>query len=300
MLRRFWLAAMAGLLTASAGCAPLAAEANRPALAASAAAPIERISAMETAVDRALDMANRHGADRVLVVFDIDSTLLRDARGGPDLSALEEADPARFRQVERTVMYLSALEPTEPVLLDQLARLDAAGITTYALTARGTDMRDMTLRELEANRIAFPRAPECGPPLCRVRGNIPAPRVLDAAREAVGAGELERLGFTRGRLVSVSDGVVMASGLHKGVLLRALMASVAPDYAGVVFVDDAERNVIDVADASAAMDAEVAVFHYSGPPSPRARSRAEIDADWRAAETAICRAFAPRWCGASR
>ncbi len=262
-----------------------------------APSPVEPIDRMAIAIDRALEMAERHGADHVLVVFDLDSTLLRDPRRSPDLDALEEADPARFRQVERTVMYLKSLVPTEAGLSDQLDRLRTARIPAYLITARGADMRDMTLREMQANGITLPPAPECGPPLCTGRGEIPGEAVHRAAELAMGKAELARVGFARGRTITVWDGIVMAAGLDKGVLTRTLGASLGRDIKGYVFIDDARKNVDHVARASAAMTEEVAVFHYASPERGGAvRSQAEADADWAQTEAAICNTFAPRWC----
>jgi hypothetical protein len=253
--------------------------------------------AMATVTDSALRAAAKVGPERVLVVFDIDSTLLYDPLGGPDLAGMKDSEPERFRPVERALMYLKSLAPTEPGLAGELARLDQAGIATYALSARGEDMRDMTMRELARAGIAFPRAPECGPPLCVRRGTLPPATVLAAAREVLGEGELARLGFDKGRPVGVSDGVMNAAGLHKGVMLRVLLASLGQDYDAVIFVDDARKNVDHVADAAAAMPQQVTVFHYrmrrQEPPVPQETRNQR----WDAALGAICLALAPEWCG---
>lgn len=251
---------------------------------------------MSAVVERATAFAATHGAARVLVIFDVDSTLLFDPIGGPDLDDLEETDPARFRQVERAVMNLKSLAPTEPGLQAELARLDAAGIATFAMTARGEDMRDMTLRELNANAVAFPRAPECGPPLCVRRGRLGPDHVLATARLVLGAGELDRVGFTRGRTISVSDGLMMATGLDKGVLTRLLLASLGGDYRAVVFVDDARKNVDNVSRISTGMAQDVAVFHYRAPLPPPIQPQDVRDQAWQAAQAAICTALSPRWC----
>jgi hypothetical protein len=253
--------------------------------------------AMATVAESALRTAASVGPERVLVVFDVDSTLLYDPLGGPDLGGMKDSEPERFRPVERALMSLKSLAPTEPGLVGELARLDAAGIATYALSARGEDMRDMTLRELARAGIAFPRAPECGSPLCRKRGVLPPDMVLTAAREVLGDTELARLGFDEGRPVGVSDGVMNAAGLHKGVMLRVLLASLGREYDAVIFVDDARKNVDHVADAAAAMPQQVTVFHYRmrrpEPPVPQATRNGR----WDAALGAICLALAPEWCG---
>ena len=286
-----------------AGLALSLALAQQPAWAGEGAArgaeTVVTTDSMAQVVDRAIASAATFGPDRVLVVFDIDSTLLYDPLGGPDLGDMKDSEPERFRPVERALMYLKSLAPTEAGLAGELARLEASGIATYALSARGEDMRDMTMRELARAGIAFPRAPECGPPLCVRRGTLPPATVLAAAREVLGEAELARLDFDKGRPVGVSDGVMNAAGLHKGVILRVLLASLGREYDAVIFVDDARKNVDHVADAAAAMPQQVTVFHYRmrrpEPPVPQATRNQR----WDAALDAICLALAPEWCGQS-
>ncbi len=264
-----------------------------------AAGPSEQVivtDSMASVVDSALQTAARVGPDRVLVVFDVDSTLLYDPLGGPQIGDMKDSEPEKFRSVERALMYLKSLEPTEPGLAGELARLDNGGIATYALTARGEDMRDMTLRELARAGIAFPRAPECGPPLCVKRGVLPPDTVLAAAREVLGEQELARLGFDRGRPIGVSDGVMNAAGLHKGVMLRVLLASLGRDYEAVIFVDDARKNVDHVAEAAAGMSQQISVFHYRMRRPEPPVAQATRNQRWDAALAAICLALAPEWC----
>lgn len=263
------------------------------------AAPVAEIKEMEPAIEAALAAARRVGPERVIVVFDIDSTLLFDPLGGPDLGDLKDSEPERFRPVERTLMYLKSLATTESDLVEDLAELERAGIVTYALTARGEDMRDMTERELARNGLTFPRAPECGPPLCVTRGTIPPEQVYTAARQVLGEAELQRLDFTRGRPIGVSGGVMNAAGLHKGVMLRVLLASLGSEFDTVIFVDDARKNVDHVQQAAAAMEQEVLVYHYlmerPEPPVPQ-----EVrDQRWQEAVEAICLALSPVWCPSS-
>lgn len=289
------LAVLTPLLASCSATTPTSV-AIRPAAVLGDPAPVQNIDRMAIAVDRAIEMAGRHGAANILVVFDLDSTLLRDPDRSPDLDAIEASDPARFRQIERTVMYLKSLVPTERGLACQLERLHTAGIPTYLLTARGRDMRDMTIREMAANGLVLPPAPECGPPLCIGRGMIHARQVMDAATQVVGARELERLEFDRGRDITVWDGIMMAAGLDKGVMMQTLGGSLGIDVKGYVFIDDAAKNTDAVARASRAMREEVAIFHYRSPERGPVRSQAQADTAWKRAQAAICSAFAPRWC----
>lgn len=262
-------------------------------------APVREVAMMEPVFVAARAAAARHGAPRVLLVFDLDSTLLRNSRQEPDIGGLRDSDPDMFRGVERALIYLSRLVPMEPDLAARVAAIQADGIDVLILTARGADMRDMTLRELAANDFGPLRSPECGPPLCRKRGIVPAADVLAAAQAALGTPRLAALGFARGRDISVADGLVMAAGLDKGVLLRALLESFPRAYDAVVFADDARKNVDHVARAAPGAAPDFAIFHYRGPPRTQAedpRDRRTVDADWQAASAAICKALGPRWC----
>lgn len=281
---------------------------------------IEQTLSIRETVDRAFAYAEDVGTKRVLVVFDIDSTLLRNPNdlGGNGwggwqkaMMATDEGEPgqvattrAHFLAIERALMYLSPLLPTEDGLADQLRRLREAGIASYALTARGVDMRDMTLRELALNQLEFFGHPECGPPLCVSRGVIPAEQVFTAARQVLGDRELKRLEFEKGRKVSVGNGVVMASGLDKGVMLRVLLASLERRFDAVVFIDDAGKNVVNVQRVSRYMPQKLSIFEYTGPHEDHDVSRddkrqRDAAAAWDSVHSAICANLDSRWCDAS-
>jgi hypothetical protein len=128
------------------------------------------------------------------------------------------------------------------------------------------------------------------------RGVLPPDTVLAAAREVLGEQELARLGFDRGRPIGVSDGVMNAAGLHKGVMLRVLLASLGRDYEAVIFVDDARKNVDHVAEAAAGMSQQISVFHYRMRRPEPPVAQATRNQRWDAALAAICLALAPEWC----
>lgn len=284
-------------LSSIAGCASTPAPAPTQSSATRSVPPPAAIASLDAAATLARELAAEPGA-RVLVVYDIDSTLLRATRRWPELDALEARSGDSYRQLERTLMYLSVQAPTEPTAAATVAALQVAGIDAYALTARGTDMRDMTLRELAANDFAFPAAPECGPPLCMRRGTLSPDAVMATAQSVVGDATLAQLDFTRGRAVSVSEGVVMASGLHKGVVLQLLLASLPVRYDAVVFVDDLQRNIDEVHAAARAIALPVHALHYVPQPRPPSLpgDRRTAEREGAAMRTAICTALAPRWC----
>lgn len=262
---------------------------------------IERVELMAPVFAAVEQAIATKGANRVLVVFDLDSTLLRNAMQEPDIAGIKDNNPDQFRGVERAVIYLSKLVPMEADLADRINAIQSRGVDVVILTARGADMRDMTIRELRANKFYPIKSPECGPPLCKTRGIIPPEDLFAAARLVVGTPELVAAGMTKGREITMADGVMTAAGLDKGIMLRTLLASYPKRYDTVLFVDDAQKNVDHVARSAAGATEMIRVFHYRGPRRPISddpRVREQVNADWQSASEALCKSLKPRWCDA--
>ena len=122
---------------------------------------------LEMVADWAIRMAKDHGRENVLVVFDIDNTLLAMEQDlgsdqwyywQKDLAASDPCNPMgvdnRFA-VQGAVFYASAMRATQPNAAEQVRRIQDAGIPTIALTSRGTDYRLQTFRELRRQDISF-------------------------------------------------------------------------------------------------------------------------------------------------
>ena len=231
-------------------------------------------------------LQTRYGANNVLVVFDIDDTLLT---GFVDLGStawwnwqgtLAKTDPAylpfgKRLAVANTAFALSNLHPVEgQATVDYVQELIRAGTPVYALTARGPDNRDATLRELHRNGLDMKTAPECGPPLCVKRGILDGDKiVVPLGRKRFGFGPDEKthdlghgpIKLSSHRPVSVSDGVMMVSGQNKGVMLRLLIDSLPKDQRpkAVVFVDDSAHNIRNAKAASPAFGEALYIIHYT-------------------------------------
>ena len=227
----------------------------------------------------------KYGAKNVLIVFDIDDTLLTSH---VDLGStawwnwqgkLAKTDPAylpfgRRLAVANTAFSLSELHPVEgPTTVNFIHDLTAAGSPVFALTARGPDNRDATLRELHRNGLDFTSAPECGAPLCVKRGILDGDKiVVPLARKRFGFKDGEKtrdigkgpLKLSARRPVSVSDGVMMVSGQNKGVMLRLLVDSLKGTHPkAIVFVDDSTHNIENAKAASPAFSEALYIIHYT-------------------------------------
>ena len=202
----------------------------------------------------ALQLADRRGRDQVLVVFDIDNTLLAMEQGlGSDQwyywqKDLEKEDPCsddlvsnRF-SVQGALYFASAMRPTQSDAAEQVRRLQDGGLTVIALTSRGPDYSLQTFRELRRNEISF--WPGALPP----KRGYPGPFIPE--------------GGTRAALYA--DGVFLTAGQHKGDMLKALLDKTgAGSPAVVVMVDDKLENLRSVMETFDGSGTAVQAWRYN-------------------------------------
>lgn len=204
----------------------------------------------------ALDLSRTSAASSVIVVYDIDNTLLRSTASlGSDqwfnwqtglLSDPTALDRSRYLVAAdfpsllaiQNALYeagpMAPPDPTEPLIV---RALQALGFRTMVLTSRDPSIRDATLRELRKNGYEF---------------------------RDMGPGKDLPAGFSgpNGRLVTYVDGVCMTSGQDKGKCLLALGRELNIDLRQVVFLDDAGDKVQSVYSALDSGGRDVRAIRY--------------------------------------
>jgi hypothetical protein len=232
---------------------------SNPARVDHAEAPIESLD--ETTPDLAkvaadaLALAAQEGPRNVLVVFDIDNTLLAMEQGlGADQwydwqKSLANEDPCNPRNVgdrfavQGALYFASAMRPTQRDAAQQVATIQDSGMPVIALTSRGHDYRLQTFRELRRNGYSFADS-GIGP-----RGGYAEPFIP----------------VEGGRLSRYEDGVFLTAGQHKGEMLNALLQKAEFGLpAAVVMVDDKQKNLDAVVETFSALGVPVRAWRYSG------------------------------------
>jgi hypothetical protein len=204
--------------------------------------------------DAALQLADRYGPSQVLVVFDIDNTLLAMEQGlGSDQwyywqKSLQQEDPCngmlvnnRFK-VQGALYFASAMRPTQTDAAEQVRRLQDAGLHVIALTSRGPGYSLQTFRELRRNGISF------------WASALPPKRGYPEPFTPAGGSRAARY----------EDGVFLTAGQHKGAMLKALLdktASGAPTV--IVMADDKEENLRSVMETFSGSGASIHAWRYS-------------------------------------
>jgi hypothetical protein len=224
---------------------------------------------------KAHELARRYGTENVLLVYDIDNTLLtaNQSFGGdawfnwqvgaitsgdkvnsvaPDINGLIEVQSALF-----AIGKMHAVDSAGPTVFNQLAK---EGFNTLLLTSRGSNNRDATERELSRNGFVTAIKPLGS-------HGIPGkfiPYDLQHIEESCMTNE-EAKALKLGTAVSVTlvEGLFMTSGQHKGAMLRSLLCRLHQSVRAVLFIDDTPKNVVRMHDAIDSTAIELQTIRYS-------------------------------------
>ena len=226
-----------------------------------------------------LALAERTGRENVLVVFDIDNTILAMEQGlGADqwyewqksLSKDDQCHPQnvgnRF-EVQGAMYFISAMRSTQVDAAAQVSAIQNAGITVISLTSRGPDYQLQTFRELRRNDFNFTRS-ALGP-----TGGYDEPFIP----------------VENGRLSLYEDGVFLTAGQHKGQMLYALLNKTNSKLpAVVVVVDDKQKNLDAVKETFSTLEIPVHAWRYSGEDgNVKSFDPDRADAQWKSIEMAL-------------
>lgn len=227
-------------------------------IAACASAPVLQ-QAQETAdieifFNDVMEVSEQAGAGRILVVFDLDNTLLAMEQGlgsdqwyewQKDAADQNPCDPrvvADRLAVQGALYFASAMRPTQEDAPRVLRKIQQAGIPAIALTSRGVDYRLQTFRELRRNGYEF-------------RWTAPGP---------AGGWDENFIPDNGIRPARYEDGVFLTAGQHKGAMLQALIARIAmPMPAAILVLDDKQTNLDAVLETFSGLQVPVHAWRYT-------------------------------------
>jgi len=217
--------------------------------------PLDKDTAdLAVVADDVMQLVEQAGKDRVLVVFDIDNTLLAMEQGlGSDQwyewqKKLAKDDPCNPQYVgdrfaaQGAIYFASAMRPTQADAADQVKKIQALGVKVISLTSRGTDYRLQTFRELRRNGFSFSFS-AIGPPGGYAESFIPV---------------------ENGKLSRYEDGVFLTTGQHKGQMLESLLSKTGTRLpAVIVMADDKQDNLDAVIETFTALGVPVHTWQYT-------------------------------------
>jgi hypothetical protein len=158
---------------------------------------------LQLVTELSIGLAKDYGSDKVLVVLEIDDTLLTADSG----SACNSAGT-------------SSVELTQPDAAAQVQRLQQAGMRVMVLTSRGPDCSQQTLDDLRNNNFNF--AASSLPP----QNGYAESWVPDGGN----------------RPVLYTDGVFFTAGQNKGIMLNALLEKSGQPYPMLIVIVDSNQK----------------------------------------------------------
>ncbi len=203
----------------------------------------------------ALSLAEQAGADQLLVVLDIDNTILAMEQGlGADqwyewqksLGESDLCDPDNVGNplaVQGALYFVSAMRSTQADGAAQVRAIQDRGIPVFSLTSRGPEFRLQTFRELRRNNFSFTYS-------------SPGPQ---------GGYEEPFMPVDNGRMSRYEDGVFLTAGQHKGKMLFALLKKTGTKLPAVIIVaDDKQKNLDAIKETFSTLDVPVHAWRYAG------------------------------------
>ena len=207
-----------------------------------------------------------YGAENVLIVADIDNTLLTSATDlGGDIwyqwqRGKLAVKPTPEQQVsclfEDTISLLYELAPmnlTEPQVPALLNNWQEAGNTLLLLTSRAPKNRAATERELLRHGIDVSQA-----------ALTPVDNANPVYRE-----KLERE-------MSYSRGLMMTTGMNKGTMLEWILNATERQFDAIVFVDDSHTNIENMDNAWQQHNTDMRIFHYTHIEAERKKLQGQV------------------------
>ena len=207
-----------------------------------------------------------YGAENVLIVADIDNTLLTSAtdlggdiwyqwqRGKLAVKPTEQQKVSCLFEDAISLLYeLGPMNLTEQQVPALLRNWQSAGNTLLLLTSRAPKNRPATERELLRHSIDVSQA-----------ALTPVDNTNPVYRE-----KLERE-------MSYSRGLMMTTGMNKGTMLEWILNATERQFDAIVFVDDSHTNIENMDNAWQQHNTDMRIFHYTHVEAERKKLQGQV------------------------
>ena len=232
-----------------------------------------------------LEKGKKYGVEDVLVVFDIDNTLLTMSQNFgsdqwfgwqssncfgneklPEFCVADDFD--ELLDIQGQIFALSNMLPTEKAASQVVRDLQERGFTVILLTSRGPNFRNSTERALALNNFDLSKTPLVSKAPGASAKGFPStylPYFLKSPEKSgLTPEDLKKAGNKSPRLASYMNGIFMTSGLHKGLMLKTLLAKTKRNFEAIVFADDHQKHTKAMQEIfGSAKGVNLTTFRYS-------------------------------------
>ena len=274
---------------------------------------ISKVDSLDTVI-RDIEQYHRKRQDKVLVIFDIDNTLVTMPQDLGSVAwyewqsrlaktpGVEPEEIGKLLDVQGIILSLSEMVPTQQNVAGMINTLKSSGHTVLALTARGPENSNATQRVLQTNNIQFSSISTCGEPLCKP--HQAAWMILDdTAKQLLGAKALVANNYKFNRYIRFDSGILFSSGQNKGIALRLLLESIGHDWFGAIFfVDDSQHNIANLKTSWRYISKPLRLYQYTRFDKDVAdflqnvRRQKKTHQQWQQLKKAICQSVSANIC----
>ena len=245
-------------------------------LSFSVQAKIYSTNTLKDVETKALELGKKLGAKNVLVVFDIDNTIMTMPQDlGSDqwfswiyddcIKGLNPGDHCIVKDMDELldiqgqIFSLSNMLPTEHLTPSVIKNLQKQGHHVILLTSRGPEFRSVSERALHQNNMSFKES-AIGDGRS---GNYLPYDVSKASLYGLSNYDITTAKLKgTGRPVSYMNGVYMTAGQHKGAMLKLLLNQTKSRFKAIVFADDHSKHTTGMEAIFAKSKIELAAFRY--------------------------------------
>lgn len=237
-------------------------------------------SSLQEVQKKVNELNKKYESSNVLVVFDIDNTLLAMEEDlGSDqwfswqenfiFNQKEYAKKAgkvssnfnELLEAQGVLFYLGSMRTPEKTTSSLVQSFQEQGNTVFALTSRGYEFQYQTLRELLRNGIDLSKSKlRFVPTFLRPKLAFDPKTVY--TQYGFKKNQAKSFKLDKSRKVQFLDGVFYTSGLHKGVMLKIILKEAKLSPKAVVFVDDKLKHTQRVQEVFENSPIEVVTYHY--------------------------------------
>lgn len=238
---------------------------------------------------------SQYGTSEVLVVMDIDNTILTTETDlGGDVWYAWQSGSLPVRPTEKQVVKclfndaigllyeLGTMELVDDSIPGFISSWQQSGTTIFALTSRDPRYRSATERELAKKGVSFSKTP-----LKPVGDEMPVYQ------------------YKITKEMSYANGIMMVTGMNKGDMLNHILQKTLRSFKAIIFIDDTEKNLTNVKNSFISQqNVDLTLFRYEKVIQERMEANGgailtqkqanKMDRDWRKLNKTLNKIFPGR------
>lgn len=262
---------------------------------------------MDTVFNKIDEKIKAYGKDQVLVVFDIDNTILtmNNMLGSDQWFSWQEGmffkDKAQCEkycvaksfdemlEVQGKLFALAPMITTEIGLAEKIIMLQKRGVKIILLTSRGSEFRNSTELQIKKNGFDFSQS-AIGSSNGFAGTYLPY-SIENLADSGLNDGDKTSAKLSNARAVTYNNGIYMTAGQHKGVMLKTLLHKTNANFRAIIFADDHKKHTDRMSETFKNQGLDLSTFRYSKiDPAVKKfqdNDKSKVNNEWKKLKTTI-------------